>query len=285
MPRPFRTQRARSGPILLAMTSAIAMAVSTASVPSAAGSPASEPVRTASATAPMAPILFPNMRIVQPSELRVQVIDGVRWVRFTSQLANTGEGPVEVRPNDSGTCPKGKRHATQILYRDVNRNGRFDRDHDTRLARRSAGCMVFHPTHHHWHFESAARYTLWNPRTDRQVVSRPKTSFCLRDILRVPDAWHISKRYPKYYGACDRDTPQGISIGWSDRYSYDLPGQAVPLPRRLRNGVYCLRVTVDPPNQLHETDNGDNRAVKSFTLKGRTVSAGPPHPCLLPEQR
>ena len=104
------------------------------------------------------------MRSVQPTDLRIDMINGRRWLRFTSQLANTGRGPVEVRPNDAVPCGPKKRHATQILYRDVNRTGRFERDHDTRLARRSVGCMVFHPSHHHWHFEAAARYTLWNPR-------------------------------------------------------------------------------------------------------------------------
>ena len=93
----------------------------------------------------------------------------------------------------------------------------------------------------------------------------------------------MTQRYPQFYGDCDRDTPQGISIGWSDRYSYYLPGQAIPLPRRLRDGVYCLRVTVDPKDELHETDDTDNRSVKSFTLSGTKVSAGPPRPCRLPE--
>lgn len=241
------------------------------------------PASATSAVAPPAPVLLPNMRAVQASELHIEVVNGVRWLRFTSQLANTGKGPVEVRPNDAVNCGPKKRHATQIIYRDSNRSGKFERDHDTRLARRSVGCMVFHPSHHHWHFEAAARYTLWNPRTDAPIVSRPKTSFCLRDIVRVPDAWNVTKRYPKFYGACDRDTPQGVSIGWSDRYSSYLPGQAVPLPRRLRNGVYCLRITADPTDELHETDNTDNRSAKAFTLRGRSVSAAPPRPCRLPE--
>jgi hypothetical protein len=240
------------------------------------------PASATSAVAPPAPVLLPNMRAVQASELHIEVVNGVRWLRFTSQLANTGKGPVEVRPNDAVNCGPRTRHATQIIYRDSNRNGKFERDHDTRLARRSVGCMVFHPSHHHWHFEAAARYTLWNPRTDAPIVSRPKTSFCLRDIVRVPDAWNVTKRYPKFYGACDRDTPQGVSIGWSDRYSSYLPGQAVPLPRRLRNGVYCLRITADPTDELHETDNTDNRSAKAFTLRGRSVSAAPPRPCRLP---
>ena len=59
----------------------------------------------------------------------------------------------------------------------------------------------------------------------------------------------------------------------------------MPLPRRLRDGVYCLRVTADPQDELHETDNSDNRSVKSFRLRGTSISAAPPRPCKLPPPR
>ncbi len=228
------------------------------------------------------PLLLPNMRTVQPTDLHIELNNGYRWLRFTAALANVGRGPIEVRPNNAGSCPKGTQHATQIIYRDVDGSRRYVRGTDTTIARRSAGCMVFHPAHHHWHFDNSARYTVWDPRKNEPVVSHPKTSFCLRDIRRVPAGWHAPKRYAKYYGACDRGTPQGISIGWADYYESYLPGQGMRLPRRLANGVYCLRVTVDPKDQLRETDDTDNRSVKSFTLRRNSISSGPPRPCRLP---
>ena len=63
----------------------------------------------------------------------------------------------------------------------MNRNGRYNPRKDTDLARRSAGCMVFHRYHDHWHFEAASRYTLFKaerPKVNR--VARRKMSFCLR---------------------------------------------------------------------------------------------------------
>ena len=171
MPRPIRPG-SNAGLVVAAVTSAVALVLTTAGMPRAWGSASASATRgatfaTAATAAPTPPpVLLPNMRSVQASELRIEMQRGIRWLRFTSQLANTGRGPVEVRPNDAGNCPKNKRHATQILYRDVNRNGHFDRRADTVVARRSAGCMIFHPTHHHWHFEAAARYTLWNPRAE-----------------------------------------------------------------------------------------------------------------------
>jgi hypothetical protein len=61
--------------------------------------------------------------------------------------------PPPLLPNRNRPCPEGQHHATQVMYRDADGNGRFRRDTDTGLARRSAGCMVFHPAHDHWHFE------------------------------------------------------------------------------------------------------------------------------------
>lgn len=95
----------------------------------------------------------------------------------------------------------------------MNRNGRYNPRKDTDLARRSAGCMVFHRYHDHWHFEAASRYTLFKaerPKVNR--VARRKMSFYLRDSRRVPK--HFGEwPYPENYGACSRNSPQGISVG------------------------------------------------------------------------
>ena len=151
MPRPSRTQASgsRSGTgrhlALAGVTCAAALAASTEAGPRSSPRPLTDHVGSGAlapadaANAAAAPVLKPNMRSVQPSELRIEMVKGMRWLRFTSQLANTGKGPVEVRPNDAVNCGPKKRHATQILYRDVNRSGKFEREHDTRLARRSVG--------------------------------------------------------------------------------------------------------------------------------------------------
>ena len=260
---------------------ALAVTALTISLPAGAASGSSPRDSTAPAAAAAfeAPPLLPDLRPMAASELSVQRVDGERYLRFTAALANVGRGPLEVRPGRTRDCPAGQRFASQILYRDVDGNGRYRRTVDTGTHRRPAGCMVFHPQHDHWHFDAAARYTLVTAEEATLVATRPKTSFCLRDIRRVPESWDVTTRYAAYYGACERDTPQGISIGWADVYDSSLPGQRVRLPRGLADGVYCLRVTVDPQDRLKEVGEANNRSVRALRLTGDSVRAVPGGPC------
>ncbi len=270
---------------LAAAACAATLVVGSGVLPATAGKPSAQaPAPQAVAPKPP-PKLLPNLRTLQASDLRIQVTQGRRYLRFSSAIANVGKGPSEVRPNNKVSCPPGQRHASQVMYRDVDRSNRFNRGVDTTLAHRSAGCMLFHAAHDHWHFDAAARYAIFNPAKHRVVSSHPKTSFCLRDITRVPANWSAPKRYAQFYGACSRDRPQGISIGWADVYEYYLAGQSLPLPNGLEDGVYCLRIAADPQGQLRETNDKDNRSAKSFRLQGNSVSNGPPRPCVLPENR
>ncbi len=254
-------------------------AADAAPAPQAAGAAGSSATAT-TAAAPAPPPLRPNARALKASHLIVtRDSGGHRVLRFESGLANVGRGPLEVRPNANRPCPPGKQHASQITYRDQDRNGHFSRKHDQKISRHSAGCMVFHPRHDHWHFEAAARYVLYKP-TRRQpiVVQGRKMSFCLRDSERAPDKWP-TPNYPEYYGACEQRTPQGISIGWVDIYQNFLPGQAIRLPDRMPAGLYCFRTVVDPQNQLLETNNDDNTSLRAFRLRGMNVTIRPDAPC------
>ena len=216
--------------------------------------------------------LLPNLVVLRARDVHV-VRDGTeRKLRFESGLANIGDGPIEVRPNRLQECPKGQHHASQFMYRDVDGNGRYAVNVDTETARSSAGCMVFHPYHDHWHFEAASLYTLYKAeRPEVSKVAQRKMSFCLRDSRRVPEAYGTFP-YQKRYGACSRQSPQGISVGWVDVYQSYLAGQAIRLPSRMGDGLYCLRIKVDPRNQLLETRDNDNTSVRAFYLRGDRVS-------------
>ncbi len=235
------------------------------------GAQAVEPAAASARFPTRAALLLPDLVALRAQDLHVTRQNGVRKLRFESALANIGDGPVEVRPDQQQTCPDGKRHASQIMYRDVDGNGRYAVKVDTQVARRSAGCMVFHPHHNHWHFEAASRYTIFRPnRPSDTIVAQRKMSFCLRDSKRVPAAYG-SFRYAQHYGACSRYSPQGISIGWADVYQSYLAGQAIRLPRSMGNGLYCLRVTVDPKDELVETRNNNNSSLRAFSLSGDKV--------------
>lgn len=204
---------------------------------------------------------------------------GHRVLRFQSGIANVGLGPLEVRPNSVRQCPPSEQHASQIIFRDGDGNGRYGRRHDTGFSRRSAGCMVYHPAHSHWHFQAAARYRLYEPgRRQALLVSSRKMSFCLRDSRRAPSRWSTA-RYAEHYGDCSQSSPQGISIGWVDIYQNFLPGQSIRLPGSVRDGVYCLRSTVDPVDTLRETDDSNNSSVRAVAIQGTRVAVRPTARC------
>jgi hypothetical protein len=227
----------------------------------------------ASAAPTKPPRLKPDLIALRAADLHVAYDNkGRRKLRFESGLGNIGDGPVEVRPNRARKCPPGKHNASQVFYRDENRNGRYNPKRDTSTAHRSAGCMVFHRFHDHWHFEAASRYTLFKARKpDVSKVARRKMSFCLRDSRRVPKVFGTFP-YDESYGACSRYSPQGISVGWVDVYQSFLAGQAVKFPRRMGDGLYCLHTKVDPANHLVETNDRNNTSLRAFVVRGDRVS-------------
>ena len=249
--------------------------------PTDTASPSPSPTGTATPTpVPDDGLLRPDVVALRAQGLSISVRSNGRRLRFTSALGNLGPGPLEVRPNKNRPCPAGQHNSTQILYRDANGNGTYEPRRDSGVARRRAGCMVYHPFHRHWHFKATARYTLLDPGAAEPVVvsARRKVSFCLRDSARVP-AWMGSWDYPVTYGACARKTPQGISVGWSDVYQSFLSGQYLPLPKKLEDGIYCLHTVVDPLDQLTETNNDNNSSMRELAIRGNRVVQRPNTHC------
>ena len=216
-------------------------------------------------------LLRPNLQSLPPEDLVIELADGERRLRFTSIIANSGLGPVETDPDGLLPCPEGQRHASQVLYRDANGDGRYERSVDTATLSRPAGCMLDHEGHEHWHFDAAARYALTAPGSDEPIAVAEKVSFCWRDNREVPA--EADPRPGQHYGDCTRDTVQGITPGWADVYPERLDDQHLNLPADLTDGVYCLWNEADPLGLLLETDETDNAAVAAVQISGTSVEA------------
>ncbi len=238
------------------------------------------PIPTPTPTPTADPRLLPDLVALPAGDLAVQVRRDGRRLRFSSSLGNIGDGPIEVRPNRLLPCPEGQHNSTQIVYLDGNGNGRFNPRMDTAFVRNRAGCMVYHPLHHHWHFKASARYTLLDPREEGRVIvtARRKVSFCLRDTARMPTRYD-GIEHPLAYAACSRRSPQGITAGWMDVYQSFLAGQALRLPADLANGLYCLETVVDPIDQLLESDDDNNTSVRALRIRRNTVVKQPAARC------
>ena len=101
--------------------------------------------------------------------------------------------------------------------------------------------------HNHYHFRGYAAYELDGPG-GLKVTGR-KQAFCLEDISPY------SNRQSTGY-TCDF---QGISLGWGDIYSKDLPCQWVDITDVPR-GDYKLLITVNPDGMIQELDRSNNTA-------------------------
>lgn len=203
------------------------------------------------------PLLLPNLRSLRAEDLFVQETPVGRELRFAAWLANLGPGPLMLRPRPpSSGCPRGQHSAVQLVHRDKGVDGIYRLGKDPPLRRRFAGCMLMHADHDHWHFDAMASYVLRDPATDEVLAARRKVSFCLRDNRRVRGVPTLVRR--EYFGECSRTTGQGISPGWIDVYSSDLPGQSLPLPFGREPRVLCLDLTADPRELTKEGNENDN---------------------------
>jgi hypothetical protein len=201
--------------------------------------------------------LYPDLRTLPARNVRfdIETIDGTTHhvLRFTTIIWNAGQGPLELRGDNS----TGRTLVYQRIYDD---GGRF--------AEALVGEFTYHETHNHWHFENFARYELWTrtefdewqasgrqagwPRWLGSKTTGHGESFCIRDSRRVVPL--NGSPESRGYRDCGQDL-QGVSVGWADSYPYYLPEQWIDLGQeRLPQGDYVLRLIADPQNLLYESD-------------------------------
>jgi hypothetical protein len=191
---------------------------------------------------------------------------GKLLLRLSNEIGNRGRGPLEIYPSaalndcDGDGNPANDRHTYQRIFLDSNADNAFDREQDTESDDLLFGCERYHPPHDHWHLLDFARYKLVREKTGHTVVRSTKIGFCIIDTDH-PFAGLPSSPPERYYPAgsadCDRDSIDGLSVGWADTYGYFLPGQQLNVTG-MRRGRYCLVSTADPHNLLRESDNSNN---------------------------
>jgi len=146
-----------------------------------------------------------------------------------------------------------------------------------------SGCLsLFHLSecHQHLHYENYADYRLWTAagyaiwkqlrrsdlRADEglnaqllgvavangELVIGHKQGFCMFDSYHYDET-----RGPLQKVYTDCASNQGISIGWSDEYGSQLPGQFVQITG-LQEGDYVLENQVNPLQTLPESDYTNN---------------------------
>ena len=155
-------------------------------------------------------------------------------IRFEAGLASIGTAPIEVRPDNRRPCPAGKRHSSQIIYRDVDGNRPIPALGSTRS---SPGTPRVHGLSPHAQPLALSRLlratrSTRQRRPDNAIKHARKMSFCLRDSKRVP-AGLGTFNSALYYRECRRNTPQGISRGLGRRVRVLPRGQSIAIPPRV----------------------------------------------------
>ncbi len=205
--------------------------------------------------------LLPDLQVSEPHELFIQPgEDGVREIRFSTTIANLGDGPLTmVGAFDAGT---GEVSTIQRISHT-----------DGRLEEYDVGRFVYDDGHDHWHLEDFIVFELWSLAADGDVdgvlASTGKMTFCLADSHPVADPPTNAAAIAEVT-SCEQDV-QGISVGWEDIYLAALPGQELDIPD-LPDGRYAIRSTVDPDRLLLETDDNNNSVTSIVEIAGGVIS-------------
>lgn len=193
-----------------------------------------------------------------------------RCLRFTTDVRNTGAGPVSVGipiaatgsdgSPQSGYLP-GQCHAVQFLTKT-----------DGSTVTRPAGDCEFHPEHGHFHYDALLGYSLHSVDPNATDGIGPtvsvshKESFCLTD----DDYFGYGKADPngphQYVGQPGCNVPkslttpgaapgrgtfvtEGITPGWGDVYTWDTPDQFIDVTH-VPTGDYWVVEETNPAGSL-----------------------------------
>ena len=121
---------------------------------------------------------------------------------------------------------------------------------------------VVEPTHEHWHFFSAARYSLLVPGGADRVSE--KIGFCLFDSFDIEGGatkwfpWDAeSANWCRFSEPASTFVRMGLSRGSGDRYSAQREFQFVDITG-LAPGTYTLHAQANPDGHLIEADPSDD---------------------------
>ena len=204
--------------------------------------------RSASVT-PRAPaLLLPNMRSLRP-----RPVDRNRGQRaapavllVVGQLRAGAAAPATTGAHGLSARAASRR---QVLHRDANNDGRFQRARDRPERRRDVGCMLRHPGHRtgtsmRWLATHYAGRNRRRARGAQQGQLLPAGQSADRGPAGRGPARALRPVLPHQ--------PARDLARWVDIYTADLDGQWLRLPSGADGEVLCLDLEADPRGRLAE---------------------------------
>ena len=198
--------------------------------------------------------LLPDLQTVIPLHLQIQNQHQRELLRFSNGVANTGAGPLRVRPE----YPPANSADLQLAVQEV-----LDADGHV-VSETVVSEFEFHPEHNHWHIDGVALFEIRIGSVDGPVLGENavKTTFCLIDWYKLEGN---SRTKDRVYWDCSGEY-QGISPGWVDQYHHSLEGQSLDLTDA-PEGLYYLVSTANPDRTFIESDYTNNTAWVGFQLR------------------
>lgn len=218
---------------------------------------------------------LPDLIALKPYDLSLQTVGGGRGsppqkrIRLGFKSANIGNGPLQLTSVNNPST--GETDAFQDIFTH-NATNQFSVQ-----STQPVGTFIFHPAHNHWHLDNYAKYELVqdnNGVPGGTLKTGVKVSFC------IIETFTYSAAVPHFqaggnYNSCGANAIYGLSPGMGDEYHSGLAGQHVVI-NNIPNGIYWLRATADPSDQIDEENETNNSAQVriqiTFSRRGGTVT-------------
>jgi|GEM_PF-6511513 len=206
--------------------------------------------------------LLPDLQVEPLGDFRVQILDGRRIVRFTTSIANRGDGPLEIAATRTSTSTPDMA-VVQHLYQ---RAGGYMPVPTRAVLRYSE------EGRQRWKLRDAVEFALRMPGEDKPRVAQT-VGLCLTDDTRLGGTSDA-----KYDGCVDgrpdaRSVAEGISVDWGHLNRFYMGGQWIDITGLPLPGRYCVAATANPLGLLAEKlkDNNGASTLVDLTSNGVTV--------------
>jgi hypothetical protein len=213
-----------------------------------------------------------------------------KCLRFDNDIRNVGAGPLILRFDYSAGAFAGNCQMQQEIL-----------SSDGSVSDRGAGPCVFHAQHAHFHYQNMGRYQLY--AVDRSgtpgaspIAASNKVGFCTIDVedftfgapatyqhprtysfptCNIPNAYSTqlpspSLTPPSPYGPNGVPEYMGVSAGWGDVYTWDLPQQYIDISK-IPDGTYEVVSRSNPDGGILTSDRSQETGVSCIRINGDKV--------------
>jgi hypothetical protein len=208
-----------------------------------------------------------------------------RCLRFDNNIRNVGVGPLILRFDYSPEAFT----ANCVMNQEIISS-------DATAADRPAGPCEFHAQHGHFHYKNMAIYQLYainrrgKPSAQPVAISH-KVGFCTIDVddysfgqpaalqrprtysfptCNIPNAYSSELPLSSPYFPAKVPEYMGISPGWGDVYTWDLPGQYIDIST-VPDGVYEVVSRSNPDGALLTSGGREETGVTCVRIQGSAV--------------